>query len=135
MKHFLCLNHFVWKPYPDTLNIIDGVMVSVLASSAVDRAFESRSGQTKEYQICMCCFSAKHSALRRKSKDWLARNQDNVSKWGEISNRRLSLQWASTIKIQLSLWSSTKRTSSSFHWKLKFVFAHKNICLLPSHKL
>jgi hypothetical protein len=26
----------------------------------------------------MCCFSAKHAALRRKSKDWLARNQDNV---------------------------------------------------------
>jgi hypothetical protein len=26
-----------------------------------------------------CCFSTKHTALRRKSKDWLARNQDNVS--------------------------------------------------------
>jgi hypothetical protein len=38
-----------------------------------------RSGQTKDYQIGMCCFSAKHAALRRKSKDWLARNQNNVS--------------------------------------------------------
>jgi hypothetical protein len=27
----------------------------------------------------MCCFSAKHAALRRKYKDWLARNQNNVS--------------------------------------------------------
>ena len=54
-------------------------MVSVLASSAVDRGFEFRSGQTKEYNIGMCCFSAKHAALRRKSKDWLARNQNNVS--------------------------------------------------------
>jgi hypothetical protein len=42
-------------------------MVSVLASSAVDRGFEPRSGQTKDYSIGICCFSAKHSALRRKS--------------------------------------------------------------------
>jgi len=26
-----------------------------------------------------CCFSAKHAALSRNSKDWLTRNQDNVS--------------------------------------------------------
>jgi hypothetical protein len=35
--------------------------------------------QTKDYRIGVCCFSAKHTALRRKSKDWLARNRDNVS--------------------------------------------------------
>ena len=55
-----------------------GVMVSVLASSAVDRGFEPRSGQTKDYKIGICCFSAKHAALKRKSDDWLARNQNNV---------------------------------------------------------
>jgi hypothetical protein len=33
----------------------------------------------------------------------LARNQDNVSKWGDISTRGLLFQWASTIKIQLSM--------------------------------
>jgi hypothetical protein len=27
----------------------------------------------------MCCFSAKHAALRRKGKEWLARNQNNVT--------------------------------------------------------
>ena len=54
-------------------------MVSVLASSVVDRGFEPRSGQTKDYKIGICCFSAKHAALRRESKDWLARNQNNVS--------------------------------------------------------
>ena len=54
-------------------------MVSVLCSSAVDREFEPRSGQTKDYKIGICCFSAKHAALRRKSKDWSARNQNNVS--------------------------------------------------------
>ena len=44
-------------------NRIGGVMVSVLASSAVDRAFEPLSGQTKDYEIGICCFSAKHTAL------------------------------------------------------------------------
>jgi hypothetical protein len=39
-----------------------------------------QSGQIKDYKIGICCFSAKHAALRGKSKDWLARNQDNV--WG-----------------------------------------------------
>ena len=57
-------------------------MVSVLASSAVDRGFEPRSGQTEDYIIGICYFSAKHAALRSKSKDRLARNQNNVSEWG-----------------------------------------------------
>ena len=46
-------------------------MVSVLASSVVDRGFDPRSGQTKDLNIGICCFSTKHAALRRKSKDWL----------------------------------------------------------------
>jgi hypothetical protein len=44
------------------MNRIGGVMVSVLASSAVDRGFEPWSGQTKDYKIGICCFSAKHAA-------------------------------------------------------------------------
>ena len=67
-------------------------MVSVLASSVVDRGFEPRSGQTKDYKIGICCFSAKHAALRRKSKDWLARNQENVSEWGDMFIHRLLFQ-------------------------------------------
>jgi hypothetical protein len=78
-------------------------MVSVLASSAVDRGYEPWSGQTRDFKIGICCFSAKHAALRRKSKDWLSRNQDDVSEWGDMSTRRLLFQWASTIKIQLSV--------------------------------
>jgi hypothetical protein len=78
-------------------------MVSVLASGAVDRGFESRSGQTNDYQIGDCCFSAKHAALRRKSKDWLTQNQYNVSEWGNVSIRGLLFQWASTITIQLNV--------------------------------
>jgi hypothetical protein len=37
--------------------------------------------QVKDYKIGICFFSAKHAALRSKSKDWLARNQNNVSEW------------------------------------------------------
>ena len=62
-------------------------MASMLASSAVDRGFEPRSDQTKDYAIGICCFSAKHAALRRKIKDWLARTQDNVSEWSDMSTR------------------------------------------------
>ena len=50
------------------LNRIDGVMVSMLASIVVDRGFEPRSCQTKDYKIGIYCFSAKHVALRRRAK-------------------------------------------------------------------
>ena len=67
-------------------------MVSVLTSSAVDDGFEPRSGQTKDYKIGICCFSTKHTALRRKSKDWLAQNQNNMSEWSDMSIRELLFQ-------------------------------------------
>ena len=75
-----------------------GVMVSVFSSSTVDCGFELRSGQTKDYKIGICGFSDKHTAFRRKSKDWLARNQNNVSERSDMSIRRLMFRWASTIK-------------------------------------
>jgi hypothetical protein len=53
--------------------------------------YEPRSCQTKEYTIGICCFSARNAALRRKSKDWLARNQNNVSEWSDISTQWLLL--------------------------------------------
>ena len=67
--------------------IMIGVMGSVLSSSAVDLGFEPLSGQTKDYKIGICCFSAKHAKLRRISKDLLARNHNNVSDWSDISTR------------------------------------------------
>ena len=67
------------------MNRTGGVIVSVFASSGVDLGFEPRSGQTKDYKIGICCFSTKHAALRRKSKDWLARNQNTVSDWEDMS--------------------------------------------------
>ena len=60
-------------------------MVSVLALSVVDSGFEPLSGQTKDYKISIRCFYAKHATLRRKSRDWLARNQNNVSEWSDTS--------------------------------------------------
>jgi len=36
--------------------------ISMLTWSAVDRGFEPRSGQTEDYKIGICCFSAKHTA-------------------------------------------------------------------------
>ena len=59
-------------------------MVSVLALSAVNCWFEPRSAQIKDYEIDICCFSAKLVALRRKSTDWLARNKNNVSEWCDM---------------------------------------------------
>ena len=62
-------------------------MVGVLASNVVDRVFEPRSGQSKDYEIGICGFSANHGALTRKSKDWLAWNQNNMSEWSDMSPR------------------------------------------------
>ena len=68
-------------------------MVSVPASSEVDRGFEPRSGQTNYCKIGISCFFTKNATLTRKSKDWLARNQYSVFEWGDISTRGLLFQW------------------------------------------
>jgi hypothetical protein len=52
------------------------------------------------FKIGICYISAKHAALRRKSKDWLARNQNDVSEWSDMSHHGLLLQCASTMQIQ-----------------------------------
>jgi hypothetical protein len=85
--------------------LASSAVVSMLATSAVDRGFEPRSGQTKDYKIGICCFFAKHAALMWKSKDWLARNQNNVSEWSDMSIRELLFQYVSKIKIQLIVFS------------------------------
>ena len=67
------------------------VKLYLFLSSVVDRGFEPRSGQTKDYKIGICYFAAKNTALRRKSKDWLAQNQDKVSQWGQHVSPRTVL--------------------------------------------
>ena len=79
----------------------------MLTSSAVDHGFDPQSSQANDYKIGICskcCFSAKHAAIRRKSKSGLARNQDTVS--------------SGVSCLPVDCWSSTKLTSSSSHWKL-----------------
>ena len=67
-------------------------MANMFASSAIDRGSEHRSVQTKDFKIGICCFSAKHTSLRRTSKDGLALIQDNVFEWGHMSTRGLLFQ-------------------------------------------
>ena len=63
-------------------------MVSMLTSSVVDHGFKPCVG----YEIGICCFSAKHAALRSLSKDWLAQKQNYVWEWSDISTHRLLFQ-------------------------------------------
>ena len=52
--------------------LIGSVIVSVLDLSAVDRGFESRSGQTKDYKLVFVAYNANHAVLKRKRKTgWL----------------------------------------------------------------
>ena len=46
-----------------TPNRTGGVIVSVHASGAVDRGFRPQSGQTKNYNISICCLPVKHTSL------------------------------------------------------------------------
>ena len=66
-------------------------MVNVFASSVGDRGFEPRRVKPKTTKIGIC-FSTKHAALRRKSRDWLAMNHNNMSKWIDMSTRGLLFQ-------------------------------------------
>ena len=57
-------------------------MVSMPVLSAVDSGFKLWLGQTKDCKL----------GISSKSKDWLAQNHNNVSKWSDISTRGLLLQ-------------------------------------------
>ena len=60
-------------------------MVSMFTSSAVDRGFQPRSGQTKAIKSVS---AASQGVLGGNSRDWMARNQDSVSECN-MSIRRL----------------------------------------------
>jgi hypothetical protein len=64
MNDWFLLLHIISKY--TSWNRVDDVLVSVLASSAVDRGFEPWSGQTKDYKIVICYFSAKAQFLIEK---------------------------------------------------------------------
>jgi hypothetical protein len=56
------------------------IMVSMLDSLALYRESEPQFGQTKYNESDVHCFSAKYVAFRRKSKDSLTWNQNNLFK-------------------------------------------------------
>ena len=78
-------------------------MVSMVALSAVDRGFEHRSDKTGNCESGICCFSANRTALLRKNKDWLARNQNIVCEWSDMSTCKQLFNLANTMKVQLCL--------------------------------
>ena len=68
---------------------LGGVMVSVLAWSVVDRGFETRSGQTKDYNIGICCFSAKPRSIKKKEQ----RLVGSESGWCVRVGRKMEVRW------------------------------------------
>ena len=67
-------------------------MVSVFASSGNDRGIYPHSGQSTDYKIGSCYFSAKNTELNSKNKDRSARNKDHGSEGSDISTRGLLFQ-------------------------------------------
>jgi hypothetical protein len=84
--------------------------ISVFVPSVVDRVFQSRSTQTKDYKIGMCCFSDKHAELRRKSKDSKT-NAFNCPYHERLKGRIHKLKGYSKFKVQ----RSTSPTASRIH--------------------
>jgi len=71
---------YSWNTAHWTLSNTRSISNSECASlSGVDFWFELQLGQTKDYDIGICCFSLKHATQISKSKDKLAQNQENVS--------------------------------------------------------
>ena len=88
----------------------------MLSSNPVGREFEPRPGLIKDYKIGMLCwFSAKHVPIKRKSQDWLARNQDKESEMSDMSIRRQLFQWTNTDYDNPTkcVWSSANQKSPS----------------------
>ena len=53
-----------------------------------------------KYEIGICGFSTKYAAIRSRSKDQIAGNQNSVSEWSDMSTRKFLVQLACTIKIK-----------------------------------
>jgi hypothetical protein len=64
-------------------------MFRMLTSSAVDCGFELRSGQTKDYKIGICWFSAKHAAYY--SLSYQNSHTQNMLKYKQIFNINISI--------------------------------------------
>jgi hypothetical protein len=85
----VCLDRVHTASY--NTNCIGGVMVKSNARLEGGRSWVRAPVESYQrlYKLICVCFSGKHAALSRKSKEWSTLNQDNVSKWGDMSIRRL----------------------------------------------
>ena len=96
----------------DSVEESDILPVNRIGGETGDRArLEPRVDQTKDYEMDVWCFSANHTALRRKRKDWLARNQ-------KMYPNGMTCLSADCCFSELALYqsrSSIKRISSSSH--------------------
>ena len=63
-------------------------------------------------KLDICCFFAKQASLMNQSKNYLVRDDDNVTEWSDMFTCQLLFQWTNIIKTQLR-WSSEQQTS--FH--------------------
>jgi hypothetical protein len=73
------------------MNRVGGIMVIVLASSVVDSGLEPRSGQTKDFKIGICRFSAKHASIKKEKIIVLARNQNNTK--AQKDHSKFAVNW------------------------------------------
>jgi hypothetical protein len=110
---------------------IGGVMLSVLPSSAVDRGFEPRSGQTKVYAICICCFFAKHAALRGPNPNPTPNNNPNpncnisiVTKWKVMDTARWLLQYLTSGSTKVD----STRSRTGWLW-IRIMCPNREACL------
>ena len=74
-----------------------------------------REVYAKDYSLHICCFSTKHIELKSKSKDWLTRNQDDVSNWSSMSTWGPLFRWFSPIKIELDRSCHDKAKNNCSH--------------------
>jgi hypothetical protein len=72
-----------FQPYHGENKLIfNEMMIFALLGSSLNRV-------NPKTEISICCFSTKHISLKRKSKDWLARNQDKVLECGDIMSHSI----------------------------------------------
>ena len=92
----LCSSYYSNYSY----NLICDAMVSVIAGVPyiIGSCPSQIKGKTIKFMLAASWLSPQHQRIR--GKDWLARNQNIPFQWSDRSIHGISLQWASTMKIQ-----------------------------------
>jgi hypothetical protein len=103
--------------YPSHNNHIICFIISMVTFSAVDRSWvRSTVGQTKDYIIGICCFSAKHTSLKERAKKcWLV---IRIMCASVATCHSLLFQWARTILIQVSMMVYYKASIIVISWNV-----------------